>query len=138
MPAHQRTIIVVAKDQIRRNHPVAQHVLVVINVVEQEVDRGDPLDDPALDVAPFLGRQDARQDVERQDPVDRLRIGIDRKGNAEIVKLGIGGGGALLECADRQTGEALADDMARRAAQHLAIKALRIVTAEDRAIHLST
>jgi len=46
------------------------------------------------------------------------------------------GGGALFERIDRQAGEALADDVARRAAQHLAVKALRIVTVEDRGIHL--
>src|SRR6516164_5801934 len=48
------------------------------------------------------------------------------------------GGGALLERIDRQPGKALTDDMARRASQHLAVKALRIVTVEDREFHLPT
>ena len=136
--AHQRTIVAVAEDQIGRHHAVAQQVLLVVDVVEQQVERGDPLDDAALEVAPLLGRQDSRQDVERQDSVDRIRFRVDRKRDPEVVELGVGGGGAFFERIDRQAGEALADDMARRAAQHLAIQALRIITVEDRAIHLPT
>ncbi len=136
--AHQRAVVVVAEDQLGRDHAVAQHMLIMVNVVEQQVDRRDPLDDAALYVPPLLSRQHARQDVERQDAVDRPRVRVDRKGDPKIVELGVRGGGALFEHTDRQAREALADDMARRAAQHLAKEALRIVTVEDREFHPPT
>ena len=99
--AHVGPVVRVAEDQVGRDDAVRQHVLVVVDVVEQQVDRGDALDDAAFEMAPFRGRQHPRQHVERQDAVDRLGVGIDRKGDAEIVELGIGGGGAFLERLDR-------------------------------------
>jgi len=50
----------------------------------------------------------------------------------------VGGGGALLERVDRQSGQALSDDPAGGTAKHLAIEARRIIFVEDRGIHLPT
>ena len=109
----------------------------MIEVVEQQVDRGDALDDAALDLLPFVGRQHARDRVERQDAVDRLAVGIDREGDAEIVERLLGAGGAALELADRHAAEPVADVRGRRAAQHLAIKAAGIVGIENELTHLA-
>ena len=70
--AHLRAVVAVAEDQLGRDDAVPQHLLLVVDVVEQQVERGDPLEDAALDVPPVLGRQDARDHVERQDAVDRV------------------------------------------------------------------
>ena len=55
---------------------------------------------------PFVGRQDPRDRVERQDAVDRVAVGIDGEGDAEIVERLLGAGGAALELADRHGGRA--------------------------------
>jgi len=56
--AHRRAIVAVAEDQLRRDDPVPQDVLFMVNIVEQQVDRGDPLRNATLEVLPFFGRQD--------------------------------------------------------------------------------
>ena len=61
-------------------------MLVMVDVVEQQVDRGDALHDAALDVPPLLGREDARQHVEWQDSIDRPRIGVDRESDAKKTR----------------------------------------------------
>ena len=52
--------------------PSLQDLLVVVDVVEQQVERRDALHDAALDMPPFGGREHARDHVERQDAVDRV------------------------------------------------------------------
>ena len=94
--AHRRAIVAVAEDQLRRDDAVAQDMLLMVDIVEQQVDRGDPLRDAALEMLPFVARQDSRDHIERQDPVDRFGFRINRKGDSEIVELRIGIARALL------------------------------------------
>jgi hypothetical protein len=107
----------------------------VVDIVEQQVERADPLDNPALDLSPFRGREDPRDRVERQDAVDRIALGIDREGDAEIVERLLGGGGAAPEIVGRSTRETLAQLGGRRAPQHLAIEPLRVVAVEHELAH---
>jgi hypothetical protein len=58
--------------------------LLVVNVVEQQVDRHDALDNAGLYPLPLLPGENAGDDIERQRPVDRLRIRIDREGDPRL------------------------------------------------------
>ena len=86
-PDHLRAEVMVSFDQIPRDHPVLQDLLVVIDVVQEQVQRGDPLRDACLQMLPFRCGDHPRDDVERQDAVDGVLVGIDDEGDAEIVKL---------------------------------------------------
>ena len=77
----------------------------MIEVVEQQVERGDPLDHPAFDMRPFRGGQYARDRVERQDAVDRVAVGIDREGDPEIVEHLLGADDTPLEIGRLHGGE---------------------------------
>jgi hypothetical protein len=58
----------------------------VIDVVEEGVDRLDALKAAAFDEVPFRAVEDARDEVERDQPFGRAALGIDGKGDAEPAK----------------------------------------------------
>ena len=109
----------------------------MIDIVEQQVEGGDPLNDAAFYLPPFIGRQHPRDRVEGQDAVDRAALRVEREGDAVIIKRLRGGGGAPLEIGERQMVEPLAQGGCCRATQHLAIEPLRIVAVEHEASHQS-
>ena len=87
---------------------------------------------PALQRAPFLGGDHARDQVERQDAVDRGRVGIDGEGDAALQQVAFGIGGAAAQRLDRQMAQPVAQQRQRRmrrlaGPQHLAEQAARIV-----------
>ena len=55
----------------------------MIDVVEEDVDRLDPLDAAPLDKVPFGAVEDARDQVEGDQPLGRAALGIDGEGDAE-------------------------------------------------------
>ncbi len=99
---HLAAEVDVAEHEVGRHDAVVQDLLVVIDVVEELVDRRDPLLDPALDDPPVGGGQDARDEVERQDAIDRVALGIDREGDPEIVELALGKLGAPAQLAQAE------------------------------------
>jgi hypothetical protein len=74
-------------DELPGHDPLSQDLLAVVDVLDEGVQRAHALGEPALDDAPLVGGQDARDQVERERPVAALRT--------------VGGGGvegdALLE-----------------------------------------
>ena len=92
---HQRAVVGVAQHQVARQHAVTQDALAVIKVVQEQVDGGDPLDHPALDMCPLGRRDNARNDVEGKDTVDRILLRIDGEGDAQVVQLRLRRGGTL-------------------------------------------
>ncbi len=70
-------------DQVFRDDPGAQDVARMIDVGQEQVQRLDPLLQSLLEDRPFLGRDDARDDVERDQPFLRLGVAIDREGDAD-------------------------------------------------------
>ncbi len=104
-PPHDRPKIGVAEDQIGGDDAIPEDLLLVIEVVEQEIEGGDPLDDPALDMLPFRCREHAWDRVERQDAVDRVGLGIDREGDPQIVERLLGADDAPLEIGRGHGGE---------------------------------
>ena len=76
----------VEKDEFRRHQPGLDDLLVVIDVVEEDVDRLHPLNAAPLDQVPFGAVEDARDQVERDQPLGRAAFGIDGEGDAEPAK----------------------------------------------------
>jgi hypothetical protein len=58
-------------------------ILVVIDIVEEDVDRLDALDAAPLDQVPLGAVEDARDEVEGDQPLGRTALGIDSEGDAE-------------------------------------------------------
>ena len=54
---HDRAVVGVAEHQVARQHAVPQDVLLVIDVVQQMVERGHALDHAALDLVPLGARR---------------------------------------------------------------------------------
>ena len=84
--------------------PVAEDELVVVNVLEKQVQRGQPLDQPAFEVFPLRGGDDARHRVHRPDPFDAFFLAVD--GEADAV-LAHGQVGHRLAAAELLGGETL-------------------------------
>jgi hypothetical protein len=62
----------------------------VVDVVQEDVDRLDPLDAASLDEIPFGAVEDTGDQVERDQPLGRSPFGIDGKGDAEPAKQFLG------------------------------------------------
>lgn len=58
----------------------------MIDVVEEGVERPRALADAAIEHAPFGGGEDARQQVERDQPLRVAALAIDREGDADAAE----------------------------------------------------
>ena len=56
----------------------------MVDVVQEQVERGDALDQPALDRAPFGGGDDARHEVVGEDPLGGPPPAVHREGDALV------------------------------------------------------
>ena len=74
---------------IRRDDPVLQDPLLVVDVVEEEIQRGDALDEAGLEFFPFGGGDDAGQEVEREDALRALGIAVNVEGDALPQEKGV-------------------------------------------------
>ena len=81
-PDHLAEIGVVAGDHLHRQAPRPDDLLTVVDVVQEGVERAYPLLDTLRQLGPFAGRDDARHDVERDQPLARLGLAIDVEGDA--------------------------------------------------------
>ena len=59
----------------------------MVDIVQEHVERGYALDHAGFDRGPFPCGYHTRNDVEGKNPVNRILVGIDQEGDAEIVKL---------------------------------------------------
>jgi hypothetical protein len=65
------------------HQPVFDESLLVVHVVDEQIQRCGPLDEPRLDLLPFLAGDGARDDVERPGAVDRaVLLVVDRERDA--------------------------------------------------------
>ena len=58
----------------------------MVDVLAEQVQRGHALDEPALDRLPLVGGDDARDEVEREDPLDAGVVAVDGEGDALVAK----------------------------------------------------
>ena len=84
---HLRPVIRVAEDQIARDDPVLHQFPLVVDVVQEGIDRRNALADAGLKLAPLGCGENTRDAIEREDPVDRGGFGVDRKGDSEIYQI---------------------------------------------------
>ena len=76
MPCDRAGEVAAADDQPPRHEPLADDRAAVVDVVDEVVQRGDPLDQAPLDDRPFVSRDEPRDEVERERPVaHRLAVG---------------------------------------------------------------
>ena len=69
-----------------RNHAVTQDPLVVIHIVDEQIQRPDPLLQPALNPRPLRGRYDSRHQIEWENPFRTLFVPIDIEGDPQLQK----------------------------------------------------
>ncbi len=91
---HFRAVVLVADHQVARHDRVVQDFLVVVDVPEKVIERGDPLLDPGFQPGPVAARDHPRDHVEGQDAVDRVALGIDGEGDPEVIELQLGVAGS--------------------------------------------
>ena len=94
-----------------RDDAVLDDPLLVIDVVDEQVERADALLQAALDAAPFRGRDDPRHDIERKDPLGAGAVAVDVEGDAHVQERALGG---LLPAEELAVGQRF-DELAERA-----------------------
>jgi hypothetical protein len=82
--AHLRAVVGIADHEFGRDHAILEDLAVVIDVLEEQIERGDALDDAGFDLRPLRRRQDTRDDVEGQDAINYVTFGVDGECDAEI------------------------------------------------------
>ena len=111
----------------------------MVDVADERVERGHALAHAALDHAPLARGQHARDQVERQDAVDGVLVGIDCEGDALVEQLDLGDLGAAGELGGVHGGQARGDELDRGivdgAVHHLAEEAAFVVAVE-KAVHV--
>ncbi len=98
------------EDQLFRDDALAEDAAVVVNVVEEEVERLDALEQAGLHRLPFRGGDRPGDEVEGENLLDPAAVGIDGKGDALVDEDEVGGGAALLELGGLQAAEAFDDE----------------------------
>ncbi len=86
MPDHFRSIIGIAQDQFLGNDIFPQDCAGSIDVPEKHVEGVDALREPRRQTRPFRARDDARHDVERNQPLRRILVAVDAEGDADAAK----------------------------------------------------
>ena len=59
---------------LERQHAICDDALLVVDVIDESVERGDALPQAGLDAVPLLARDGARDDVERPRAIDRAAL----------------------------------------------------------------
>src|SRR5215217_3488646 len=86
LPVHFRPEYRVLKHQIVRNDSGREYLAPMVDVTNVSVDRVDALLQTALDRLPFGPGEDARDDIERDQPFLRLDVAVNRKGDADAAE----------------------------------------------------
>ncbi len=73
-----------AEDELGRNDAVAQDALAVVDVLEEEVERPHALDHAALEHVPLGAGDDPGNEVEREDPLDRVLVPVHGEADALV------------------------------------------------------
>ena len=97
LAVHLRAEHRVLEHQIFRHDAGAQHFTLAVDILEIEVERLDALLQSLAQPVPFAGREDARDDVERNEPFLRVGLAIDREGDADPAEEELGFAAAVVE-----------------------------------------
>ena len=77
-----RTVMGGAEDDFGRDDPVLDDTLLVVDVVEEEIQRRDALDETGLNMLPLASGHDAREGIEREDAFRAFLVSVDRERDA--------------------------------------------------------
>src|SRR5262249_31670759 len=83
---HLGPVLRVLEHLFGRNLAGAHDVLVVVDVVNESVERRDTLAQSLLQLAPLGGGNDARGDVERDEAFRAGVVAVDRKGDPDAAE----------------------------------------------------
>ena len=70
------------EDIVGRDDAVLEDLLIVVDVVQEEVERRDALDQPLLDPPPLAVGNDPRHQIKGEDALGSLIVIVDREGDA--------------------------------------------------------
>ena len=101
LPIHLRTEHRVLEHQILRHHAGAQDFTAAVDVGDEHVHRLDALLQSGPKELPFGGGKDARNDVERDQPLLRIGMAVDREGDADAPEQELGLLAAVIEHSGR-------------------------------------
>jgi hypothetical protein len=87
---HLAPILRVAQHPFRRNGAGLEYLLVVIDVGEEKIERAHALLQPGLENAPLVRRNDARNDVERNQALGSSVFAIHGKGDSDAMECAFG------------------------------------------------
>ena len=82
--AHLAAIVFGAVDHIHRHHAVLDDLTLVVDIMQEQVERGETLAQAALDRRPFAPGDDARDQVVGEDAFGALRAAVDGESNALV------------------------------------------------------
>ena len=106
---HLRQIGLVAEHEVGGDAAGADDLLAVVDVVEKRVQRPHALLDAALEQPPFRGGDDARHEVEGDQPLERVLRIVDGEGDAEPPEQALGLLLLALQLGLRLSGEPFGD-----------------------------
>jgi hypothetical protein len=118
---HLRAVLRVAEHLLRGDHARLQDLLVVVNVVDEGVQRPHALLQAAFEPDPFFEGQHAGHDVEGDEAFGAFFLAVDGEGDADPVEQGVGLG-ALLAPGARRAGELLQLTACLRGRPNIAIR----------------
>ena len=83
---HLAPVLRIGQHAFDRYDPRLEDVLLVVDVVQEEVQRLHPLLEAPLQDAPLARRNDPRHEVERDQPLRARVLAVDREGDADAVE----------------------------------------------------
>jgi hypothetical protein len=81
---HLAIVVLGRINELARHALLAQDPLAMVDIVNEGIDGTHALLDAALDTRPFFGREDARNDVEREHALRALGIRVHGERNAAL------------------------------------------------------
>lgn len=91
-------VVLGAEDDLRRDAALRENALGTVDVVEEGLERADPLLDAALDRAPVSGGDDARHQAKGENLLGAARVAVHGKGDALIQERALGEGLSARDC----------------------------------------
>jgi hypothetical protein len=98
---HFRAVLRVTEHLLGGNDAGLQDLLIVVDVVDEGVERPHPLLEAGLEAGPFLRGKHPGHDVEGDQPFGAFLLAVHRKGDADPVEEGIRLGALLRQALSR-------------------------------------
>ncbi len=83
-PQELALVLLAREHQLGRDHLVLETLLFLIDVGDEQIERGHALDEPGLDALPLARRDDARHEVEREDALETVLLAVHGEGDALV------------------------------------------------------